>query len=682
MPSLPYLPSRPVSMSSTGRASGNPTKVKSDDEFEIQLIQPKATIAASASAVREAGGSESSVLLSTPGISPIAADGGIPSEPLLQFMTAKHEGNNIFYTPDSAPATPGDESYEFNNTGFSALRQKGKAAAICPGRSAVAGPRRAAPKQEAGAAGTSAADVVVVDPRTEKGSAVSRGLASTGREVAEHGVASAKSGGREKKKKGGKAPETIASLPHSVDEVSDAMKVVAPPPPHSLDEVSDTMAEQSPVAEYEGLADSSSASSSLEPAEDPREDPTEGPTEGPTGHPTGVLTEDAEENAMADAMGDATEEDMPALLSPASVAEVVGPPTPQGVDIPESDHPLPQPSRGTRESAPHISPLADAAAAGRAHYQMQTPTLTPISGLAWRPTAIDRQQQQSQESPVPEANEQLEGGHFTGEQLEVEHFTDVSPLQGEISASSAPGGRPSFSAQTPISSMHGAARLPPSSQGNMLCPPAALGGPPPGIEQQQQQEGGDGPSGSTRPRLLAQTPIMSVRGHGPPSFVSPSSADTPPISGGEMGVGGGVESGEGGGGGGRRGEEQGSGPRGGGGGGVGGGAQGGETPTGASPTGVSAAATADVAYPQHHVTDPPVYDDERKDSTPTNPRGQSALVRSFAQEGVPVSPLQTLASQNPASTAVPTPPPPCMSPLTRQSAAGDSELGSLSSDSS
>ncbi|CAM9506141.1 unnamed protein product, partial [Laminaria digitata] len=80
---------------------------------------------ATAAGVRRAGGSHSPAL-STPALSPIAADGGVggtPSEPLRQFMTARHEGNTVFYTPDSAPATPGgDESYEFNNTGFSALR--------------------------------------------------------------------------------------------------------------------------------------------------------------------------------------------------------------------------------------------------------------------------------------------------------------------------------------------------------------------------------------------------------------------------------------------------------------------------------------------------------------------------------------------------------------------------------
>ena len=666
-----------MSMSSTGRAGGNATKVRSGDEFEIQLIQPKAATVASTSAVREAGGSENSVFLSTPGISPIAVDGGIPSEPLRQFMTAKHEGNNIFYTPDSAPATPGDESYEFNNTGFSALRQKGKAAAICPGRSAAAGPRRAAPKQEAAAAGASTAEeVVVVAPQTEKGSTAGREFASTGREATEHGVATAESGGRErnkhKKKEGGKAPGVIASPPHSVDEVSDAMEAVAPPPPHRWNEVSRvTMAEQSPVAEYEGLVDSSSASSSLEPADEPPEGATEGPTGDPTGPTTGSPTEDAVEDAKVDAMEDTMEDEMPGLLSPVSAAEVVGPPTPQGTAIPESDHPLPRPSRGTRESAPHISPLAGAAAAaGRAHYQMQTPTLTPISGSAWHPTAIDQQQRQSQESPVPEASGQLEGGHFAGEPLEVEHFTGVSPLQGETSASSAPAGRSSFSAQTPISSMHGAAGLPPSSQASMLCPPAALGGLPPGIEQ--QQEGGGGRSDGTRPRFLAQTPIMSVRGRDPPSFLSPSSAETPLISGGEVGVGGGGEGGSvlaGGGGRGRGGDGR-------------GGVQGGATPTGAPSTGVSAAATADAAYPQHHVTDPAVYDEERKDSAAPTPRGQSTSVRSFAQEGVPVSPLQTLGSQNPAPTAVPTPPPPRMPPLTRQSSAGDSEVGSLSSDSS
>ena len=420
-------------MSSTG-VGGDATKVMSSDDFEIHLVQPKAAVLASA--VREAGGNQSP-FLSTPEISPIAADGGIPSEPLRQFMTAKREGYNVFYTPDSAPATPGNESYEFQNTGSSALRQKGKAAAICPGRSTKAGQRPAALKEKAGAAGASAAGIVV--PQTEEGSAAGRGLASTGLGVTEHGGAAVK------KEKGEKASEAVASPQPSMDAVSDTMASGA-------DCLTEEMAEQSPVAEYEGLADSSSASSSLGPTAEPPEDLTE----GPTGDPTLGLTGNPTKHAVDDAMEEATEDDIPGLVSPVSVAEVVGPLTPEDVATPERVHPLPSVSRGTQESTPHIRPMADGAA-GRAHYQMQTPTLTPISGSAWHSTAID-QQQQSQESPVPEAHEQLaveqltgeqlqieppvpeaheqlEVKQLTGEQLETEHFTDVSPLQSELSSS-------------------------------------------------------------------------------------------------------------------------------------------------------------------------------------------------------------------------------------------------------
>lgn len=74
-------------------------------------------------------------------------------------------------------------------------------------------------------------------------------------------------------------------------------------------------------------------------------------------------------------------------------------------------------------------------------------------------------------------------------------------------------------------------------------------------------------------------------------------------------------------------------------------------------------------------------DDERKDNNAATPQEQSASARSFAQEGVPVSPLQTLASQNPAAPAAVPTPPPQVHPLTRQSSSDDSVVGSLSSDS-
>ena len=608
-------------------------------QFDIRLVQP--TSAGAATAAPRVAGTESPAFV-TPGVSPIATDGGAPSEPLRQFMTEKLEGNNLYYTPDSAPTTPGEEPYEFHNTGFAALRQKGKAAAIRPGRSAASGPHRVGKNEKAGPA---AASVSVVAPQEKRStSAAGQGLlASKGGGEAAEAVRS----GRSTTEKDAEQAAKVGESPPSGAEasVSEEMVMVG------ADRVPDETIEQFSIAEYNGSDESSSAESSLEPAAEPLGYPTGFPTGYPTGYPAGHATHDAKgddvespisteglvlpvhvaEDAAYDAKEDDIEEPTTAgsLVLPVRVAhpgEVARSPATHGVATftqqvhalslssgDEEPPPLISPpadgvagrTRYQMQTPTLISPTADGAARGRTNYQTQTPTLTPpVSGAAWH-SDVNQHQLESQKAI---------------EQLEVENFADASPLRGEA-FSVASSERPSFLAQTPISSIHGAEELPPPSQQTPMSSMHGPAEPPPSLPA-----GKLWPSAAHQHRqhFQQQQQLHNLR----QQQLQQQQQQQQEL--GQL-------------------QQQ---------------LEDGSYVAGPSPF------------------DDGDYDDEMKDSSSETPQERSVVIaRSYTEEDAPISPLQTLTPQNATSAPTPTPSPPHVSPLTRQPAEDDSVMGSLSSDS-